>query len=66
MRWLTRATEAMSPFHHALSVRDEAEAALLDGVTPSTEEPSNAAPESSKRFKDGDFDLEFPASKRGG
>jgi hypothetical protein len=66
VRWLTRATEAMSPFHHALSVRDEAEAALLEGVAPNLEEPSNAAPESSKRFKDGDFDVEFPASKRGG
>ncbi|HEX2870566.1 MAG TPA: hypothetical protein VHP33_04905 [Polyangiaceae bacterium] len=66
VRWLTRATEAMSPFHHALSVRDEAEAALLDGVTPSVEEPGNTAPESSKRFKDGDFDVDLPASKRGG
>jgi hypothetical protein len=66
VRWLTRATEAMSPFHHALSVRDEAEAALLEGVPPSLEEPANAAPESSKRFKDGDFDVELPASKRGG
>jgi hypothetical protein len=66
VRWLTRATEAMSPFHHALSVRDEAEAALLDGVTPSLDEPESAAPESSKRVKDGDLDLEIPASKRGG
>jgi hypothetical protein len=66
VRWLTRATEAMSPFHHALSVRDEAEAALLESVTPSSEEPNSAAPESSKRFKDSDFDVELPASKRGG
>jgi hypothetical protein len=33
VRWLTRATEAMSPFNHELSVREEAEAALLDRVT---------------------------------
>lgn len=32
VRWLTRATGAMSPFNRALSVRDEAEAALLDEV----------------------------------
>ena len=35
VRWLTRATAAMSPFHHALTVREEAEAALLDGVAVS-------------------------------
>lgn len=65
VRWLTRATEAMSPFHHALSVRDEAEAALLDGVAPNLDDP-DVAPESSKRVKDGDLDVEIPASKRGG
>jgi hypothetical protein len=64
VRWLTRATEAMSPFHHSLSVRDEAEAALLDGFTPNLEEAG--APESSKRVRDGDLDVEIPASKRGG
>jgi hypothetical protein len=66
VRWLTRATEAMSPFHHALSVRDEAEAALLEGVTQNIDAEADAAPESSQRSKDGDFDVEFPAEKRGG
>jgi hypothetical protein len=36
-RWLGRATEAMSPFHRTLSVRDEAEAALLEGIEFSVE-----------------------------
>ena len=66
VRWLTRATEAMSPFHHALSVREEAEATLLEGVTQNLQEQESAAPESSKRFKDSDFDLELPVEKRGG
>lgn len=66
VRWLTRATEAMSPFHHSLSVRDEAEAALLEGVSSNLDEPGDIAPESSKRVKDGDLDVETPASKRGG
>lgn len=32
VRWLTRATEAMSPFNRELSLREEAEAALREGV----------------------------------
>lgn len=66
VRWLTRATEAMSPFHHALSVRDEAEAALLEGIAQDVDAQSEDAPQSSQRSKDGDFDVEFPAEKRGG
>lgn len=66
VRWLTRATEAMSPFHHALTVRDEAEAALLEGVTQNADTQADAAPESSQRLIEGDFDVEFPAEKRGG
>ena len=66
VRWLTRATEAMSPFHHALSVREEAEAALLEGVSQNLQEQESAVPESSKRFKEGEFDVELPAEKRGG
>jgi hypothetical protein len=38
VRWLSRATEAMSPFHHELSVRDEAEAALLENAPPEEED----------------------------
>jgi len=30
VRWLTRATEALSPFNRELSLREEAEAALLE------------------------------------
>lgn len=59
VRWLTRATEAMSPFHHALSLREEAEAALLDGVTRRSERDSDAAPESGEPISDLDFDLDF-------
>ena len=66
VRWLTRATEAMSPFHHALSVRDEAEAALLEGITQNVDAQSDDAPQSSQRSKDGEFDVDFPAEKRGG
>lgn len=66
VRWLTRATEAMSPFHHALSVREEAEAALLEGLTQNAEPQSEAAPESSQRSKDFEFDVELPAEKRRG
>lgn len=66
VRWLTRATEAMSPFHHALSVREEAEAALLEGVSQNLQEQDSAVPESSRRFREGEFDVELPAEKRGG
>ena len=66
VRWLTRATEAMSPFHHELSVREEAEAALLEGISQNLQEQESAVPESSKRFKESDFDVELPAEKRGG
>jgi hypothetical protein len=58
VRWLTRATEAMSPFHHALSIREEAEAALLGGVTRRGEE-SEPAPESGPPSSDLDFELDF-------
>lgn len=34
VRWLTRATESMSPFNRELSVREEAEAALRAGGAP--------------------------------
>ena len=61
VRWLARATEAMSPFHHALSIREEAEAALLGRVTrrgdegdEGTEMGPESAPPSSL-----DFDLDF-------
>lgn len=60
VRWLTRATEAMSPFHHSLSIREEAEAALLDGVTRRSEEdPLDAVPESEQPLSDLDLDLGF-------
>lgn len=59
VRWLTRATESMSPFHHALSLREEAEAALLDGVTRRAEDGADAAPESGEPLSDPDFDLDF-------
>jgi hypothetical protein len=56
VRWLTRATEAMSPFHHALSIREEAEAALLDDMTRRGEE---SAPESGPPSSDLDFQLDL-------
>jgi hypothetical protein len=59
VRWLTRATEAMSPFHHALSIREEAEAALLGAVTRRGEDEAERAPESSAPLSDLDFDLDF-------
>jgi|GEM_PF-6410443 len=59
VRWLTRATEAMSPFHHALSLREEAEAALLDGVTRRAEEEAETAPESAEPLSDFDFELDL-------
>jgi hypothetical protein len=66
VRWLTRATEAMSPFHHALSIREEAEAALLGGVTRRGDEGAEPMPESGPPSSDLDFDLDFesePASR---
>jgi len=59
VRWLTRATEAMSPFHHALSIREEAEAALLDGVTRRADRDTDMAPESGEPVSDLDLDLAF-------
>ena len=59
VRWLTRATEAMSPFHHALSLREEAEAALLDGVTRRAARDTDMSPESSEPVSDLDLDLDF-------
>jgi hypothetical protein len=59
VRWLTRATEAMSPFHHALSIREEAEAALLGGVTRRGDEGAEPTPESGPPSSDLDFDLDF-------
>ena len=59
VRWLTRATEAMSPFHRALSLREEAEAALLDGATRRVPEEAEVAPESNDPASDFDFDLDF-------
>jgi hypothetical protein len=60
VRWLTRATEAMSPFHHALSLREEAEAALLDGVARRASEEAEVAPESNDAASsDFDFELDF-------
>jgi hypothetical protein len=59
VRWLTRATEAMSPFHHALSLRDEAEAALLDSATRRVPEEAEVAPESNDPASDFDFELDF-------
>ena len=59
VRWLTRATEAMSPFHHALSLREEAEAALFDGATRRAAEEAEAASESNELASDFDFDLTF-------
>jgi hypothetical protein len=59
VRWLTRATEAMSPFHHALSLREEAEAALIEGVTRRAAEEAEVAPESADPASDFDFELDF-------
>lgn len=43
VRWLTRATEALSPFHRELTLREQAEAALLEEREP--ESLRNASPE---------------------
>jgi hypothetical protein len=66
VRWLTRATEAMSPFHHALSIREEAEAALLDGVgvTRRADEDADTTRDSGPTSSDLDFafDVESEAA----
>ena len=62
VRWLTRATEAMSPFNHALSIREEAEAALLSGLTRRGED-SEPAPESVPPSSDLDFELDFESER---
>lgn len=64
VRWLTRATEAMSPFHHALSIREEAEAALLDGVTRRADEDPDSVRDSGPTSSDLEFvfDVESEAA----
>jgi hypothetical protein len=48
----------MSPFHHALSIREEAEAALLGAETRRGDE-AESVPESGPPSSDLDFDLDF-------
>ncbi len=64
VRWLTRATEAMSPFGHGLAHQQEAEAALLAEAAHRTTEQGEAPPDSEDSRDSVDWE-DVPLKKAG-